>query len=141
MKQKLPRGLNRKGQKTFQTEGVFARIRFQKTVRKKRIERLTGGSLLSGLKIQTGRQSSSAPESCGGRRRRSTTRQGDRVVPPCLVCPSASVVGGGGRRRALHRRRPLLRRTAARVEMDLAGECCGDQIEAGVSSLGARGDR
>ena len=35
--------------------------------------------------------------------------------------------------------RPLLRRTAARVELDLAGEGWEGQIGAWVSSLGARG--
>ena len=62
-------------------------------------------------------------------------RQGDRVVPLCSVCPSASVGGGGGRRRALCRRRPLLRRTAVRAVVDLAGGSYGVQIEVGVSLL------
>ena len=43
------------------------------------------------------------------------------------------------RRRAPLRRRPLLRRTAARVALDLVGEGYKGQIEAWVSSLGARG--
>ena len=84
-------------------------------------------------------QSSSAPESCGGPQRRSTASWEDRRVPTCSGCPSASVGGGGGRRRAPHRRRSLLRRTAARVEMDLIGDGCEGLIEAWVSSLVARG--
>ena len=60
------------------------------------------------------------------------------MVGTCSGWLPASVGGGGGRRRAPRRRRPLLRRTAARVELDLVGEGCKGQIEAWVISLGAR---
>ena len=93
------------------------------------------GSHPSGSNVQTGRQSSPAPESRGGRRRRSTARQGDRGLPSRSVHHSASVGGGVGRRRALCRRRPLLRRTAVRAVVDLAGGSCGVQIEVGFSLL------
>ena len=96
------------------------------------------GSHPSGSNVQTGRQSSPAPESRGGRRRRSTARQGDRRVPPCSGRHSASV-GGGGRRRVPRRRRALLRQSAARVVAGLVGVGCSDQIEEGVRLLVARG--
>ena len=105
---------------------------------KERAERLTVGSHPSGSNVQTGRQSSPAPESRGGRRRRSTARQRDRRVPPCSGHPSASVDGGGVGRRAPRRRRALLRRTAARVVEGLVGEGCRGQIEEGVRLLVAR---
>ena len=60
--------------------------------------RLTGGPHLSGVKVQTEKQSATAPERCGGRRRRSIARQGDRGLPSGSVHRSASVGGGGGRR-------------------------------------------
>ena len=124
MKQKTSRGFCGKVQITFRLKETAVR--------------LTGGLHLSGLKVQTEKQSATAPERCGGRRRRSTARQGDRGLPSRSVHRSASVGGGGGRRRALCRRRPLLRRTAVRAVVDLAGGSCGDQIGVGVSLLVAR---
>ena len=96
------------------------------------------GSHPSGSNVQTGRQSSPAPESRDGRRRRSTARQRDRGVPPCSGHPSASVDGGGVGRRAPRRRRALLRRTAARVVEGLVGEGCRGQIGEGVRLLVVR---
>src|SRR4051812_12001908 len=77
-----------------------------------------------------------APESRGDRRRRSTVRQGDQRLPPGSGCRSASGGGRGGRRRALCRRWPLLRRTAVRTRMELAGGAANVQIDEGVRVQG-----
>ena len=52
---KLSGGRIEKCRKRFCLESAFARIRFQKMVRLKEKERLTGGSHPSGFKIQTGK--------------------------------------------------------------------------------------
>jgi len=119
MKQKTSRGFCGKVQITFRLKETAVR--------------LTGGPHLSGLKVQTEEQSATAPERCGGRRRRSTARQGDRGLPSRSVHRSASVGGGGGRRRALCRRRPLLRRTAVRAVVDLAGGSAGSKLTWGLT--------
>ena len=141
MKQKRTRDLTKKTENgsemnaPAQRENAFCPKALPENDSKERAERLTVGSHPSGSNVQTGRQSSPAPESRGGRRRRSTARQGDRRVPPCSGHHSASVGGGGGRRRAPRRRRPLLRRTVVRAVVGLVGESCCGQIGVGVSLL------